>query len=381
MKFFHLSDLHIGKQLHHYSLREDQREILGQVTEYARQLHPDVILIAGDVYDKSVPSAEAVRLWDEFLTGLSVISPRIPILIISGNHDSAERLQYASALLKGQKIYLAGEVTEQGMTRVTLTDEYGDVTFYLLPFIKPSHVRHLFPGEEPETYTEAVEKLIRNQNIDFINKRNVLISHQFYRGISDPETCDSEIFSVGGLDQVDASVIRKFDYAALGHLHGAQSVGEEKIRYCGTLLKYSVSEASHQKALHLVTLGEKGDPLKIEKLTLYPLREVRKKKGTLSELLAEVSPDERNDFISITLTDEEELYKPREQLDQVYSHILEVRIENSRTRRKLEELDETVKIQSPAEAFGEFYQKMQGTRMSEEEERFMDEIFEQVKGE
>ncbi len=381
MKFFHLSDLHIGKQLHHYSLREDQKEILGQVTAYARQLHPDAIVIAGDVYDKSVPSAEAVSLWDEFLTSLAEIRPQIPVLIISGNHDSAERLQYASALLAGQKIYLAGGIPEKGLTKVTLSDEYGDVTFYLLPFEKPSYVRHLFPEDAPETYTGMVEKLIRRENIDFTNQRNVLVSHQFYRGVRDPEICDSEVISVGGLDQVDVSVIREFDYGALGHLHGAQAVGEEKIRYCGTLLKYSVSEAGHQKALNMVTLGEKGQAPAVEMLPLHPLRDVRKKEGTLEQILREALPEEREDFVSITLTDEEELYKPKEQLERVYSHILEVRIENTRTKRKLEELDEKLTIKSPAEVFGDFFYQMQGTSMTREEQALMDEIFDQVKGE
>lgn len=381
MKFFHLSDLHIGKHLHHYSLKEDQKEILGQVTDYARRLHPDAVVIAGDVYDKSVPSAEAVSLWDEFLTALAGIRPQIPVLIISGNHDSSERLRYASALLAEQKIYLAGEVTESGIRRVTLEDEAGEVTFYLLPFVKPSYVRHLFPSDPPETYTELIKRLIDREEIDFINKRNVLVSHQFYRGAADPETCDSESFSVGGLDQVDVSAVRGFDYVALGHLHGAQAVGGEKIRYCGTLLKYSVSETGHRKALSVVTLRGKGEEPETERLPLRPLRDVRKKEGTLEQLLREALPKERDDFVSITLTDEGELYKPKEQLERVYTHILELRVENSRTKRKLEELDEQLVIKSPAEVFREFYYQMQGTRLTAEEQRVVDEIFEQVKGE
>ncbi len=381
MKFFHLSDLHIGKQLHHYSLKEDQKEILSQVTAYARQLHPDAIVIAGDVYDKSVPSAEAVSLWDEFLTALASIRPKIPILIISGNHDSAERLQYASALLTGQKIYLAGDIPKTGLAKVTLQDEYGDVTFYLLPFEKPSYVRHLFPEAPPETYTEMMEKLIDREKIDFANKRNVLVSHQFYLGTTPQVTCDSEVVSVGGLDQVDVWAIQKFDYAALGHLHSPQCVGGERIRYCGTLLKYSVSEAGQKKGLNVITLREKGREPEVEMLPLQPLRDVRKKEGTLEQLLKEAIPEEKNDFVSITLTDEEELYKPKEQLERVYTHILELRIENNRTRRKLEELDEKLVIKSPSEVFGEFYFQMHGKTMTSKEQKIIDEIFEQVKGE
>lgn len=381
MIFFHLSDLHIGKQLHHYNLREDQAHILGQVICYAKDIHPDAVVIAGDIYDKTVPSAEAVTLWDEFLTGLSRIRPRIPVLIISGNHDSAERLQYAASLLKDQEIYLAGEAGEDQMQKVTLEDAYGEVDFYLLPFVKPSYVRHLFPEDPPENYTEAVEKLISRESIDFINKRNVLVSHQFYRGSKEPVTCDSEIFSIGGLDQVDVSVVRGFDYGVFGHLHSAQKAGAEAYRYCGTLLKYSVSEAEQEKALHLVTLGEKGTSPQVERLKLTPLRDVCRKSGSLSEVLQNPSQREREAYISITLTDEEELYKPKEQLQQVYRRILEVRIENSRTKRKLDGLEEELIIQSPQEVFGDFYREMQGKDLTEEEQKIMDEIFEQAKEE
>lgn len=381
MKFFHLSDLHIGKQLHHYNLREDQVHILGQVLRYAEEIHPDAVVIAGDVYDKTVPSAEAVTLWDEFLTGLSGIRPRIPVLIISGNHDSAERLQYAAALLKNQQIYLAGDVGDEHLQKVTLEDEYGEVDFYLLPFVKPSHVRYLFSEDPPETYTDALKKLIDREEIDFINKRNVLVSHQFYRGSGEPLTCDSEVFSVGGLDQADVSVVRGFDYGAFGHLHSAQAVGDEAYRYCGTLLKYSVSEVGQQKALHLVTLGEKGTPPQIDLLELAPLRDVCKKEGSLSGLLEHVTEKERESYISLTLTDEEELYKPKEQLQQVYHRILEVRVENSRTRRVLEGMGEELTVKSPPEVFGDFYREMQGRELTEEEQLIMKEVFEQAREE
>ena len=229
MKFFHLSDLHIGKQLHRYNLKEDQQVILKEVIDYAKELRPDAIVIAGDIYDKSVPSAEAVTIFDEFLTELSEITPVIPILIISGNHDSPDRLQYASEILRRHHIYLVGNVPEQPeehIEKVTLQDTYGEVDFYLLPFMKPGYVRNVFVNNVPETYADAVREIIKREEIDYNNKRNVLVSHQFYVGEKEgsPETCDSEVFSVGGIDNVDIGAVKEFDYVALGHLHGAQYV-------------------------------------------------------------------------------------------------------------------------------------------------------------
>lgn len=381
MRFFHLSDLHIGKQLHHYSLKEDQTVILNEIISLAESLRPDAVVIAGDIYDKSVPSAEAVTMFDGFLTRISAITPAIPILIISGNHDSAERLRYAAGILKNYHIYLAGNVPgneEEYIQKVTLEDEYGEVDFYLLPFLKPSHVRNVFPEEAPESYTEAVAKLIEREKIPFDSKRNVLVSHQFYTGSEKPETCDSEVISVGGIDNVDIEAVKPFDYVALGHLHGRQKVGEAHIRYCGTPLKYSVSEAGHEKCLTMVTLKEKGAAPEIAEIPLHPIRDVRKKKGTLSELLAQAKSEEADDYVSITLTDEVDPYHPKEQLEEVYSHILEVRIDNTRTRNKLSEFAEEVSIKDPFAVFKDFYLEMQGRELSEEEISLMQEIFEQT---
>lgn len=384
MKFFHLSDLHIGKHLHRYNLREDQEAVLSQVVDYAQKLHPDAIVIAGDIYDKTVPSGEAVTVFDEFLTALSRIRPAIPVLIISGNHDSAERLQYASSLLRGQQIYLAGmppRTPRDRIDKVTFTDEYGKVDFYLLPFVKPSHVRGVFLEEEIRTYTEMVEKLLDREKIDYKNKRNVLVSHQFYAGDGEPQTCDSETPSVGGLDRVDAGVTEGFDYVALGHLHGAQRAGKGQAWYCGTLLKYSVSEARQTKALQVVTLEEKGSVPVIQRLELHPLRDVKAKEGTLAELLEAGLSGVDPDYVSITLKDETELYKPKEQLEQIFSHILEIRIDNSRTRRQMEDWDEQPSARNPVEAFAAFYEEMQGREMEEEEIRLIQQIFDSVKGE
>lgn len=385
MKFFHLSDLHIGKQLHRYNLKEDQQVILKEVITYAKELRPDAIVIAGDIYDKSVPSAEAVNVFDEFLTDLSEITPEIPILIISGNHDSPDRLKYASEILKRHHIYLAGNVPErpeEHIEKVTLHDAYGEVNFYLLPFMKPAYVKNIFVDGTPETYSDAVKEIIKREKIDYKDKRNVLVSHQFYVGekAESPETCDSEVFSVGGIDNVDIGSVKEFDYVALGHLHGAQCIGKPEIRYCGTLLKYSVSESTQNKSLTVVTLKAKGEKPEIENYPLYPLRDVRKKKGTLDEIIKEAQETEKDDYISITLTDEIDPYKPKEQLERIFSHILEIRVDNQRTRTKLKEMDEELVMKDPFTSFAEFYKEMQGREMNGEEETIMKEIFDKAKG-
>ena len=385
MKFFHLSDLHIGKQLHRYNLKEDQQVILKEVITYAKELWPDAIVIAGDIYDKSVPSAEAVNVFDEFLTDLSEITPEIPILIISGNHDSPDRLKYASEILKRHHIYLAGNVPErpeEHIEKVTLHDAYGEVDFYLLPFMKPAYVKNIFVDGTPETYSDAVKEIIKREKIDYKDKRNVLVSHQFYVGekAESPETCDSEVFSVGGIDNVDIGSVKEFDYVALGHLHGAQCIGKPEIRYCGTLLKYSVSESAQNKSLTVVTLKAKGEKPEIENYPLHPLRDVRKKKGTLDEIIKEAQETEKDDYISITLTDEIDPYKPKEQLERIFSHILEIRVDNQRTRTKLKEMDEELVMKDPFTSFAEFYKEMQGREMNGEEETIMKEIFDKAKG-
>ena len=386
MKFFHLSDLHIGKQLHRYNLKEDQQVILKEVITYAKELRPDAIVIAGDIYDKSVPSAEAVNVFDEFLTDLSEITPEIPILIISGNHDSPDRLKYASEILKRHHIYLAGNVPErpeEHIEKVTLHDAYGEVDFYLLPFMKPAYVKNIFVDGTPETYSDAVKEIIKREKIDYKDKRNVLVSHQFYVGekAESPETCDSEVLSVGGIDNVDISAVQEFDYVALGHLHGAQRVGQEKIRYCGTMLKYSVSEASQKKTLHVVELKEKGSEPEIQKLPLHPLRDVRKLRGTLEEILEAEDGRGSEDYVSVTLTDEVDPYKPKEQLERKFHHILEVRMDNERTRQKLEFSEEQIRIGTPFETFCDFYKEMQGQEMSEQEQKILREILSEMKGE
>ena len=247
MKLFHLSDLHIGKQLHHYNLAAEQRKTLAQIVALAKSEHPDAILIAGDIYDTPVPSAEAVSVFDAFLSALCEIEPQIAVMIIAGNHDSARRIDFASSILAKHEVYITGlPPMQEGETirRVTLADGYGEVDFYLLPFVKPGYVRKLF-DEEIKGYDMAVRRLIEREEIDPA-RRCVILSHQFYTaGGKEPATCDSEIHYVGGVENVDAGVLAPFDYAALGHIHRAQHIGAEKYRYCGAPFPYSISAVSY----------------------------------------------------------------------------------------------------------------------------------------
>lgn len=385
MNFFHLSDLHIGKQLHSYNLKEDQEAILSQVVEAARRLHPDAVVIAGDIYDKQVPSAEAVTVFNCFLTELSDIAPPISVLITAGNHDSARRLDYASEILDRHHIHIAGvPPIEQGeyLKKVTFQDAYGEVDFYLLPFVKPGYVRNLLDDEmEGNSYTEAVRMLLEREDID-VSKRNVLVSHQFYTfGGNEPQRSDSEAVVVGGLDNVDAGVLEKFDYAALGHIHRPQQIGNSRFRYCGTLLKYSVSESEDNKHLLMVELGEKGTEPVYTAVPLSPIRDVRRLEGKFENILEEAKNKKlRNDYVSITVTDEVEPYQFRERLEETYPFLLEVRVENTRTRTKMEEQEEVMDISDPLQVFGRFFEEMQGRQMSREEEALLKDVLEEMEG-
>jgi len=383
MKLFHISDLHIGKQLHYYSLKDLQMEILCQIADKAEQYRPDVILIAGDIYDKSIPSGEAYEIFDKFLNRLASITPSIPVLIIAGNHDSAMRLKFASSFLQKNNIYISvlpPQNREEHLKKITLKDEYGNVNFYMLPFTKPGYVRALFEEGAAEDYNSAVRAVIEREQID-TSERNVLIAHQFFiSDTAEPEKCDSELayLSVGGIDSVDIDCIRIFDYAALGHIHGAQAIGEEHIRYSGTPLKYSVSEEHHHKGITVVTLGEKNTPPKYEQLPLCASRDVRSITGTLEQVIAMAADGNNEDYVSITLTDEESLYRPKDQLEEHYSNILEVKIENKRTRGRLEGAEETEEILHPIDAFRDFYQTINDQPISSAEEELMSEIISEI---
>lgn len=386
MKFFHISDLHIGKQLHTYSLIESQKDILIQIVQKAIEFKPDAILIAGDIYDKSVPSGEAYTLFDYFLKLLSDIDPKIPVLIIAGNHDSAQRLNYASSFMEKEDIHLSvmpPQEEDEFLKRVTIEDAFGKVNFYFLPFLKPGHVRHLFPDGEITSYNSAVKAVLGRETIN-LDERNVLLSHQFYvNGSHNPMTCQSEqsYITVGGLDSVDVSTVENFDYVALGHIHGAQSVGHKHIRYCGTPLKYSVSEENHNKSITMVTLNEKESDCLIETISLVAIRDVRSEKGNLKDIISRATKENKKDYVSVTITDENDPFRPKDQLEEVYDHILELKVDNRRTRSVLQ-LNEGEAINlNPIDAFKDFYEELQHVSLSKEEEALITEIVASVGGE
>lgn len=376
MKFFHLSDLHIGKQLHRYSMAAEQRDIFKQIVEYAQSEKPDAIVLAGDIYDCPVPSADAVSVFDDFLTALNEIEPQMAVFIIAGNHDSAKRLDFASSILAKHKVYIAGMPPvreEEEIARITLTDAYGEVDFYLLPFVKPMYVRNLFP-EENLTYDLAVRRLIEREEIDTA-RRNVIVSHQFYTaGGSGPTVSESEVRLVGGIENVDVSVLSPFDYAALGHIHRSQKIGKEVYRYCGTPLAYSVSEGEDEKSITVVELAEKGSEPMLRSLPLTPTRKVRKLTGSLEDILSSATKEICHDYVSITLTDEVEAYQPKEKLETYFDHILEIRIDNARTRKLLSLTEEDVDEPHPYEAFGRFFAEMNGRKMTKEEDALIRQI-------
>lgn len=383
MKIFHLSDLHIGKQLHYYNLGECQKRMLDEIVEQVNKVRPDVIVIAGDIYDKAVPSGEAYQLFDRFLNGLADIEPNIPVLIIAGNHDNAKRLQYAGNFLERNQIYVSAmppSKEEERLKKITLKDVYGEVHFYLLPFTKPGYVRHLFEEGVVKDYHTAIQALLEREQID-TSQRNVLVAHQFFvANGEEPSKSDSELtyISVGGLDWVDVSCVRDFDYVALGHIHRAQKMGEENIRYCGTPYKYSVGEENDKKGILVVTLGEKGTEPAFETIPLFIKPDVRSIRGSLLEVLEAATEENCQDYVSITLTDDQVLLA-KESLEVVYPHILEVRVDNVRTRKRLEDKGNGEKSRSPMEAFADFYREMNDIDMSEEEEQILQDIIEEVK--
>lgn len=386
MKIFHISDLHIGKQLKYYSLKESQEKVLGDIIKAAKNQRPDVIIIAGDIYDRSVPSGEAYEIFNDFLNGLAGLEEKIPVLIIAGNHDNAMRLHYASAFLEKQRIYVSvkpPENDEEHLKKIVLEDQYGKVNFYMLPFTKPGYVRWMFEEAEIVDYNRAIREIIAREKIDY-SERNVLVAHQFFVSKDkEPEKSDSELsyISVGGIDSVEIEWVRKFDYVALGHIHGAQHIGEEHIRYSGTPLKYSVSEENHNKAITVVTMGEKGTENQYDSISLIADKDVRSVKGKIEDIMAMATEKNRFDYVSITLTDEDNIYRPRDILEEKYKNILEVKVENKRTQSKIENVDGDEKILNPLEAFREFYQEINGQPLSRDEEEFFLEVMNQAREE
>ena len=373
MKLIHLSDLHIGKRVNEVSMIEDQAHILNQILETIDAEQPGAVLIAGDVYDKSVPSAEAVTLFDDFLCHLA--EKQQQVFIISGNHDSAERLAFGGRLMEDKGIHLS-PVYDGNIAPITLTDEYGPIHFWLLPFLKPAHVKRFYPDEGIESYTDACRMAVEKMNIDTA-VRNVILVHQFVTGSA---TCDSEEISVGGTDNVDAAVFADFDYVALGHIHGPQNMGSERIRYCGTPLKYSFSEAKHQKSITVVELDQKNN-FNLRTIPLTPLHDLREIRGSYDEVTAKsfYKNTAVEDYLHITLTDEEDVPEAMARLRVIYPNLMKLTYDNTRTRGNAV-IDSAVDVQkkTPLQLFGELYEQQNNQPMSEIQNDFMRELIESI---
>lgn len=373
MKLIHLSDLHLGKRVNEFSMLEDQQYILTEILQIIDREKPDGVMIAGDVYDKSVPSAEAVALLDDFLVRLA--KRDLQVFLISGNHDSPERMAFGGRLMAQSGVHLA-PVYDGKVSPITLTDNYGPVNLYLLPFLKPAHVRRCFPEREILTYTDALAAAIEAMGVDPA-QRNVLVTHQFVTGAA---RCDSEEISVGGTDNVDVSVFEPFDYVALGHIHGPQQVGRETVRYCGTPLKYSFSEAKHQKSVTVVELGEKG-AVSVRTVPLTPMRDLAELRGTYEELTFRgfyQGTSYPRDYVHITLTDEEDIPDAVSKLRIIYPNLMKLDYDNKRTRAGIVLEKAEDQQRSPLELLEEFYEKQNGQPMGEEQCAFAKNLMERI---
>lgn len=384
MRLIHLSDLHIGKKVNEFSMLEDQRYILKEILKITDSRHAEGVMISGDIYDKSVPPAEAVTLLDEFLTELS--RRNLPVFIISGNHDSPQRLDFGSRLLASEKIYISG-IFEKIPQPIVQTDAYGEIHFYLLPFIKPASVRHVLgqetegteeEGEEEEirTYPDALAWVMEQIPVD-PSVRNVLLAHQFVTGAICSE---SEELYAGGQENVDAALFDAFDYVALGHIHRPQKIGRETVRYCGTPLKYSFSEASHVKSVTLVDLKKKGE-VAVEQIPLTPRRDLREIRGTYEELTARSAYEGTavEDYLHITLTDENDIMDAMNRLRTIYPNIMKLDYDNRRTRenREIRDLTES-EHRSPMELLEDFYEQQNNQPMQEAQRKYLAARIEEI---
>ena len=367
MKLVHLSDLHLGKRLNEFSLIEDQEDILNKILAIVRAEAPDGVMIAGDVYDKAVPSAEAVALFERFLVGLAELTPHV--FVISGNHDSPERIAFAAHLLSRAGIHLS-PVYDGCVRPVELTDEFGTAAVYLLPFIKPAHVRRVFPEETIDTYTDALGAAVAHLELDQ-RKRNILVTHQFVTGAARSE---SEEISVGGADNVDGAVFAPFDYVALGHLHSPQSCGAPKLRYCGTPLKYSFSEAGDRKSVTVAELREKGD-LRLRTVPLTPLRDMVELRGSFEAVTAaEFYAGKREDYVHITLTDEQDIPDDLGKLSAKSQYLRKLDYDNARTRATGRIAAPGQALRSPLALFAELYEQQNNQPMSPQQRTFLEEL-------
>ena len=382
MKLIHLSDLHLGKRVNGFSMIEDQKYILNEILRVVREEEADAVVIAGDVYDKTVPPAEAVQLFDDFLVRLS--EQTCSVLIISGNHDSPERLAFGAQLMTASGVYVS-PVYDGNIRPVTFEDEFGSVHVFLLPFLKPAHVRAVFPEKEINAYSDAVRIAVEQMDINQ-QERNVLVTHQFVTG---SQSCESEELSVGGTDHIDADIFGAFDYVALGHLHSPQNIhipsekGESEnqtmARYCGTPLKYSFSEDRHQKSVTIVELNEKGVTL-LKTVPLIPKREMREIRGSYMDVTSreQYQSEDQTDYLHITLTDEEDVFDAIGKLRSIYPNLMKLDYDNSRVHARGIHTAAAAETKQPAQLFADFFQMQNGRELSSRQEQLMEKLVESI---
>jgi exonuclease SbcD len=379
MKFFHLADLHLGKRVNGFPMIEDQKIILDQILELADTEHPDAVVIAGDVYDKSIPSVEAVNLMDDFLVEL--VRRKLQVFVISGNHDSAERVSYGGRVMEQSGIHISPRISGCGPIR--LDDQYGPLYIYLIPYIHPSVVREAYPEEKVTDWTQAMEVLIRNAHVDPA-ARNIAVAHQYVTasGVR-PEECDSEQKHIGGLDNVDYSVFDAFDYAALGHLHGPQRIGRDTVRYAGSPLKYSFSEEKHKKSVTLVEIKEKGQ-VEYRQLPLVPARDFKTLRGTFGEVMSPgfTAPLSAEDYYRIILTDEQDVDQAPARLRKYfYKNLMDLEYDNTRTRTQSDiDAGEEALEKEPIEVLQELFLKQNGTAMNDFQTQTAARLIEEIWG-
>lgn len=379
MKLIHLSDIHLGKRINEFSMIEDQKYILNQILDIINNQQADGVIIAGDIYDKSIPSVEAVQVFDKFLCKLAENNKKV--FVVSGNHDSAERIAFGAKLMSGRDVYVS-PVYDGKVSKITLTDDYGELFVYLLPFVKPVTVRHTLDQELEdnllESYQDAIQFAIERMKIDD-TKRNILVAHQFVTGAG---RCESEEVTVGGLDNIDAEVFEKFDYVALGHIHSPQSIKKETIRYCGTPLKYSFSEADQEKSVTILEVKEKGK-VELSTVALKPLHNMRKIRGTYLEVTDKsfYQQEDTEDYVQITLTDEEDIPDALLKLRIIYPNLMRLEYDNKRTRENQRvEIVKDMEQKSELELFEEFYQLQNNQEMNIQQKNFVKQIIEDILG-
>ena len=379
MRFLHTADLHIGKRVNEFSMLEDQEYILRQILKTADKEQVEAVLIAGDVYDKQVPSAEAVRLFDWFLTQLN--SRKLPVFVIGGNHDSVERLSFGAQIMEESGVYLT-QSYDGKVVPVRLEDEYGPVNLWMLPFLKPAMVKRFFSEQDIVTYQDALETVIGHMELNR-EERNLLIAHQFVTGAVTGGSEDSVEVFVGGVENVDASVFADFDYVALGHIHRAQSAGGEQIRYSGTPLKYSFSEIRHEKSVTIAELKEKGS-LTVHQEPLKPLHDMREIRGSYEELVLRENYQgtDLEDYLHVILTDENDIPDVIGRLRSIYPNIMKLDYDNQRTRRNQELMKEEAAVeQSPMELLGQFFLQQNNQEMSPEQTEYARTLMETIRKE